>query len=77
MHAESQIREPLILGNKTYRNISDDIIAPIEGKANRLWYILFTISSLAFMWGIGCLSYTIGVGIGAWGSNNGDRKSVV
>ncbi len=71
MHAESQIREPLILGNKTYRNISDDIIAPIEGKANRLWYILFTISALAFTWGIACLSYTIGVGIGAWGSNNG------
>jgi Ni/Fe-hydrogenase subunit HybB-like protein len=71
MHAESQIRVPLILGNKTYRNITDDIIAPIEGKANRLWYILFTISVLAFMWGIGCLSYTIGVGIGAWGSNNG------
>ena len=71
MHAESQIREPLILGNKTYRNITDDIIAPIEGKANRLWYILFTISALGFMWGIGCLSYTIGVGIGAWGSNNG------
>ncbi|MCD6020064.1 MAG: hypothetical protein K0S53_3185 [Bacteroidetes bacterium] len=71
MHAESQIRIPLILGNKTYRNITDDIIAPIEGKANRLWYVLFTISSLAFLWGIGCLSYTIGVGIGAWGSNNG------
>jgi molybdopterin-containing oxidoreductase family membrane subunit len=71
MHAESQIRIPLILGDKTYRNITDDIIAPIEGKANRLWYILFTISAVAFMWGIGCLSYTIGVGIGAWGSNNG------
>jgi molybdopterin-containing oxidoreductase family membrane subunit len=71
MHAESQIREPLILGNPTYRKITDDIIAPIEGKANRLWYILFTISVLGFMWGIGCLSYTIGVGIGAWGSNNG------
>ncbi|MDF2449187.1 MAG: hypothetical protein K0R26_1691 [Bacteroidota bacterium] len=71
MHAESQIRVPLILGNKTYRNITDDIIAPIEGKANRLWYILFTISVLGFLWGIGCLSYTIGVGIGAWGSNNG------
>lgn len=71
MHAESQIREPLILGNKSYRNITDDIIAPIEGKASRTWYILFTIASLAFMWGIGCLAYTIGVGIGAWGSNNG------
>ena len=73
MHAESQIRIPLILGDKTYRNITDDIIAPIEGKANRLWYILFTISALAFMWGIGCLSYTIGVGIGAWGSNTSRR----
>ena len=61
MHAESQIREPLILGNPTYRKITDDIIAPIEGKANRLWYILFTISVLGFMWGIGCLSYTIGI----------------
>jgi hypothetical protein len=71
MHAESQIREPLILGSKTYRNISDDIIAPIEGKANRLWYVLFTIASLGWTWGVGCLAYTIGVGIGAWGSNNG------
>ncbi len=71
MHAESQIREPLILGNKTYRNITDDIIAPIEGKATRLWYILFTIACITFAWGIGCLAYTIGVGIGAWGSNNG------
>jgi molybdopterin-containing oxidoreductase family membrane subunit len=71
MHAESNIREPLILGHKTYRNITDDIIAPIEGKANRLWYVLFTIASLGWTWGVGCLAYTIGVGIGAWGSNNG------
>ncbi len=71
MHAESQIREPLIIGKKSYRDISNDIIAPIEGKASKFWYILFTISVLAFMWGIGCLSYTIGVGVGAWGSNNG------
>jgi Ni/Fe-hydrogenase subunit HybB-like protein len=70
MHAESQIREPLILGSKSYRNITDDIIAPIEGKASRTWYILFTIACLAFTWGIGCLAYTIGVGIGSWGSNN-------
>ncbi len=71
MHAESQIREPLIIGKKTYRDISNDIIAPIEGKASKIWYLLFTISVLAFMWGIGCLAYTIGIGVGAWGSNNG------
>ena len=27
---EAPIREPLILGNKTYKQISDDVIGPIE-----------------------------------------------
>src|ERR1700752_4590097 len=71
MHAESQIREPLILGNKTYAQITDDVIRPVEGKANKTWYFLFTIAALTFLWGIGCLAYTIGTGIGVWGSNNG------
>jgi Ni/Fe-hydrogenase subunit HybB-like protein len=71
MHAESQIREPLILGKKTYSQITDDIIRPVEGKANKYWYMLFTVAVLTFIWGLGCLCYTIGVGIGVWGSNNG------
>src|ERR1035437_8747565 len=71
MHTESQIRDPLILGKKTYSQITDDVLRPVEGKANKYWYILFTIATLTFIWGIGCLAYTIGVGIGAWGSNNG------
>jgi len=44
MHAESQIREPLILGNKTYRNITDDIIAPIEVRQTD--YGIFYLPSL-------------------------------
>ena len=70
MHAESEIRIPLILGNKSYRQITDDIIAPIEGKAARGWYTLITVCVLCFLWGIGSLAYTIGIGIGAWGSSN-------
>ncbi len=35
MHAESEIRDPLILGHKTYHQISEDIAKPIEGKANK------------------------------------------
>ena len=46
MHAESEIREPLILGTKTYRQITDDIIAPIEGKASKGWYVLLTIFAM-------------------------------
>jgi len=70
MHAESEIRIPLIIGDKSYRQITDDIIAPIEGKAARGWYTLTTIFSLCFLWGICCLCYTIGTGIGSWGSSN-------
>jgi len=69
MHQESSIREPLIIGSKTYHQITEDIARPIEGKANKYWYIVFTIAVCAFIWGICCLSYTVGVGIGAWGAN--------
>jgi hypothetical protein len=71
MQHESEIREPLILGKKSYHQITEDIVKPIEGKSTKLWYILLTVSAICFLWGIGCLSYTIGTGIGVWGSNNG------
>ena len=71
MEHESEIRTPLILGNKSYHQISEDIARPIEGKASKLWYILLTVASILFLWGIWCLTYTIGTGIGVWGSNNG------
>lgn len=69
MHHESPLRDPLILGDRTYGQITADIAAPIEGKANKYWYILFGIAVVAFLWGLGCLSYTVGTGIGAWGAN--------
>ncbi|HMQ77794.1 MAG TPA: polysulfide reductase NrfD [Flavobacteriales bacterium] len=69
MHSESAIREPLILGHKTYHDITNDIVAPIENKAPRAWYVLITISSLIALYGIGCILYLIGTGIGVWGLN--------
>ena len=69
MHKESEIRDPLILGNKTYHDISKDIARPIEGKANKYWWILFSLSLGLFLWGMLSIAYTIGTGIGAWGLN--------
>jgi len=69
-HYEAPIREPLINGNKKYHDISVDVAAPVEGKANKLWWIAFSIALIAFLWGIGSISYTIGTGIGVWGLNN-------
>src|SRR5687768_17005112 len=72
MQKEAAIREPLILGDEiSYHKITEDVAKPIETKANKYWWLVFTISFLLFMWGVSCLAYTIGVGIGVWGSNNG------
>ena len=69
MHKESEIRDPLILGNKTYHDITRDIARPVEGKANKYWWILFGLSAALMLWGFACMAYTIGTGIGAWGLN--------
>ncbi len=66
---EASIREPLILGDKSYHQITEDICRPVEGKANKYWYWAFAFSVAALLWGIATISYTIGVGIGAWGLN--------
>jgi len=65
----ASVREPLILGNKTYHQITEDIARPIEGKANGMFKIAFTISALLALWGVACFAYTIGTGIGVWGLN--------
>ena len=69
MHKESEIRDPLILGNKSYHDITKDIAFPVEGKANKYWWILFSLSLILFLWGVVSMAYTIGTGIGAWGLN--------
>lgn len=66
---EAHIREPLILGEKDYHQVTEDITQPIVGKANKWWWIAFTISFITMSWGIGLILYTIGTGIGVWGLN--------
>lgn len=68
-HYEAPIREPLILGEKSYHDISVDVGAPILGKANKSWWIVFSIALIAFLWGLGCIVYTVTTGIGVWGLN--------
>jgi len=69
MHKESAIREPLILGHKTYHDITEDVCRSIEGKAPKTWYIMFGIALLIGLYGVGCILYLLGTGIGTWGLN--------
>ena len=69
MHKEAAIRVPLILGHKTYGDITNDVCQPIEGRAPKGWYILFTIALIIGLYGVGAILYLLGTGIGAWGLN--------
>ncbi|MPQ45722.1 hydrogenase [Marinifilum sp. N1E240] len=65
----SPIREPLITGEKTYKKITDEISAPIEGKAGKSWYAGIALTSSALLLGLAMMAYTIWEGIGTWGLN--------
>jgi len=68
-HYEAPIRKPLVTGDKSYHDITVDVAAPVEGRANKSWWIVFSIALIAFLWGVGCIIYTISTGIGTWGLN--------
>ncbi|WP_340200430.1 NrfD/PsrC family molybdoenzyme membrane anchor subunit [Ascidiimonas sp. W6] len=68
-HYEAPIRKPLVTGDKTYHDVTVDIAAPVEGRANKQWWIVFSIALTAFLWGLGCIIYTVSTGIGTWGLN--------
>jgi Ni/Fe-hydrogenase subunit HybB-like protein len=70
MMYEAPIREPLILGDKTNHQITEDVCRPIEGKANKYWWWAFGISVAMLLWWVICVSITVGKGIGVWGLNN-------
>ena len=69
MQKEAAIREPLILGHKSYHDITEDVCRPIEDKAPKMWYILFGIALVIGLYGVGCILYLLGTGVGVWGLN--------
>ena len=49
-HYEAPIRKPLVTGDKSYHDVTVDVAAPVEGTANRQWWIVFGISLTAFFY---------------------------
>lgn len=62
-------REPLIKGIKDYATITNEITAPMAGKAGKYWYVGISISTLAILIGSVSIFYTVWFGIGTWGLN--------
>ena len=66
---ESQLREPLVDGDKDYHQVTEDIIRPIEMKPGRLWYIGFSISVALLLFGVYSVYREVTYGIGQWNVN--------
>lgn len=69
-HFESPLREPLITGSKTYKQITDDIVLGTTGAIGLPWLISTGVSALIALFGVFCLGWTICYGIGTWGVNS-------
>ncbi len=67
---ESQLREPLVDGDKNYHQITEDIIGPIEVKPGMLWWIGFSIAILLLLFGIYSVYREVTYGIGQWNLNH-------
>ena len=67
---KAEVRGPLVLGNKDYRQITSDIIAPMDNKTPNWWKMAMAVSTLMAVVGLLSMAYTVRYGIGTWGVNN-------
>ncbi len=66
---ESPIREPLILGDKNYKQITTDIVRSTEGVPPKLWFLAITIAGSLAAFYFFCVAWTVYYGIGVWNLN--------
>jgi len=67
----TSIRGVLVEGNKSYHQITEDVLKPLEAKRPPpWWYIAIFVSVLMLLAGMWAIYITITTGIGTWGVNN-------
>ncbi|HEX2934903.1 MAG TPA: NrfD/PsrC family molybdoenzyme membrane anchor subunit [Bacteroidales bacterium] len=67
---DTRVRGHLVEGNKSYADVTRDILRPLESEAPRWWYVAMAISTVAMLWGIYSMYLTVRYGIGMWNLNN-------
>ncbi len=65
----SPIREPLVQGNKTYHQITEDLCSPTERMPSISWVLGFLLAAATAAFGVFCILWTIWFGIGTWDLN--------
>jgi Ni/Fe-hydrogenase subunit HybB-like protein len=63
------LRPPLIEGDKSIAQVTNDVCAPMEARPTALWWVALGVSSSLLLLGVVAVSYQIAVGVGTWGLN--------
>lgn len=65
----SQLRVPLVSEERTYKQMTEEVLDTLERPPSKAWLICFSISALFMTIGFLTIGYQIGTGIGVWGLN--------
>ena len=68
-HSVSPLRKPLIAGNKTLNDVTEEVAAPLERAPTVLWWAAFAAAVTVLIIGVLAVAYQIKMGIGTWGLN--------
>ena len=63
------LRPPLIEGEKTPAQVTQDVCAPMEARPSALWWAALAVSASLLALGVVSITYEIATGIGTWGEN--------
>jgi len=66
---ESQVRPPLVSGDKDYHQVTEDIVRPIEASPSRSWWVGFLVSVGFLCFGIVSVTHEVIFGVGQWNLN--------
>ncbi|AWW31534.1 hydrogenase [Echinicola strongylocentroti] len=69
MQVTSSVREPLVTGGKTYKDVTHDVSRQVEGKPTIGWMLGLAVSIGVLLLGSIAVGATVWEGIGMWGLN--------
>ena len=65
----SELRMPLVDGNKRVGDVTADICRPMEGRPGFLWWLAFVTAVTVLGVGVAAVGYLFSKGVGVWGLN--------
>ena len=65
----SELRQPLVDGNKSAAEVTHDVCRPMEGSPGTLWWMAFLVALSFLGLGVAAVSYLLSKGVGVWGLN--------